>query len=145
MFTVITLISENAPNLRTVILGEFPNLVQREPSCLSNPNLPVVIQYNGEDWECSRVHAVRTNKLAELIGENRQTAFSLTSVITVIHFGAYLFIDLHLVRNTAVQVYRTVNSCTFVTSHESDHYKIKNWLCRPQSTRCYIVWWWHRA
>ena len=47
--TVITLISENAPNLRTVILGEFPNLVQREPSCLSNPNLPVVIQYNGED------------------------------------------------------------------------------------------------
>ena len=46
---VITLIIENAPNLRTVILGEFPNLIQREPSCLSNPNLPVVIQCNGED------------------------------------------------------------------------------------------------
>ena len=30
-------------------LGEIPNLFQREPSCLSNPNLPVVIQYNGED------------------------------------------------------------------------------------------------
>ena len=47
--TVTALIIENAPNLRTVIFGEIPNLFQRDPSCLSNPNLPVVIQYNGED------------------------------------------------------------------------------------------------
>ena len=37
--TVTTLIIENAPNLRTVILGEIPNLVQREPSCLSKSEL----------------------------------------------------------------------------------------------------------
>ena len=47
--TVTALIIENAPNLRTVIFGEIPNLFQREPSWLRNPNLPVVIQYNGED------------------------------------------------------------------------------------------------
>ena len=49
MITVTTLIIENAPNLRTLIFGEIPNLFQREPNCLSNPNLPVVIQYKGED------------------------------------------------------------------------------------------------
>ena len=49
MNTVTTLIIENAPNLRTLIFGEIPNLFQREPSCLSNPNLLVVIQYSGED------------------------------------------------------------------------------------------------
>ena len=47
--TVTALIIENAPNLRTLIFGEIPNLFQREPRRLSNPNLPVVIQYNGED------------------------------------------------------------------------------------------------
>ena len=82
--TVTALIIENAPNLRTVIFGEIPNLLQREPSWLRNPNLPVVIQYNGEDWECSLSHAVRTNKLAELIGENCEIPFSIISAVTVL-------------------------------------------------------------
>ena len=46
---IVIVIIENAPNLRTLIFGEIPNLFQREPGCLSNPNLPVAIQYNGED------------------------------------------------------------------------------------------------